>query len=253
VAPKRPTSCRSTRGARLPLAALAGLVVGSGGLVVTCQLIAPYASATGDATATSMDASSRDLAVGTDAPLSQRDAHTLTDSSLDVTDGTVVTHVTVDALRAAFEAAEMLCIHADGSTDGTTVPIIDTSLMAFFPAAESVLIGAPASLSDWVGDGPAALIVYDPNACETIEDPVVGDTNWESAGLLIRGATIEGTSLVLPGDLTSADIDLLDVAADGSYQAEFAGVDDAQLADYPHIEVTANAAKAILLDFSGGR
>jgi pentapeptide MXKDX repeat protein len=127
------------------------------------------------------------------------------------------------------------CVDQTGASAGADIIVVDSSSLSFVNGS-TTLAGAPAVTVAWVGGLPSVTVVFDPNACD-LEDPGSNDSNWSSAGLLIRGATIQNGSLVLSSGTTVNDINLIDVHSNGTFEDadDFAGPDDSGLASYPQL------------------
>lgn len=157
--------------------------------------------------------------------------------------------VTTSEIVAAWLAVKVPCIDQNGTTAGPDIDIIDTGSITLVDGAVT-LQGAPADTKAWVGSLPSVTVVFDPNACG-LEDPAVGDNSWGTAGLIIRGATIDGQGrLVLQPGVTVNDIDLTDVSGGGSFEGskDFAKPDDSELVLHPQIVQPINAAKSKILE-----
>jgi hypothetical protein len=136
------------------------------------------------------------------------------------------------------------CVDKNGTPDGKTIPIVDAAMATFHDASSYSL---PSDTKAWVGGKPAVAVQWDPNACGGEEKP--GDSNWDSAGLLVRGATLDGQQqLVLTPGATVADINLININADGTWQAEFAKPDDSELiTDHKQLVNPVAKAKEIVI------
>jgi len=134
----------------------------------------------------------------------------------------------------------------DGTATGQQIPIVDSTSPKLYPGA-TCLAGASQDTLTWVGSLGTACILWDPNACGGEEKP--GDSNWDTAGLIVRRAALDGQGqLVLEASTATTDINLVNINANGSWQAEFAQPDDSELAtDYKQLVNPVAEAKKIII------
>jgi hypothetical protein len=159
--------------------------------------------------------------------------------------------VAAAALSAALAAASVPCVDRNGVSQGGSMPIVDDSTVSFVDAALA-LGTARSSTQAWTGALPATTVIWDINACD-LEDPTGNSADWESAGLLIRGATIDGQgALQLAPGVTLDDINFIDVDASGAFQGatDFAQPTDSDLKNYPQLVNPVTTAKGIILALS---
>jgi hypothetical protein len=152
------------------------------------------------------------------------------------------------ALANAWQDETVPCIDRDGNQQGNDIPIIDTANPTYFDGAVT-LQNAPADTIAWVGNESTVTVRWDPNACD-LEDPWVDDGDWESACLLIRGATLDGNgNLVLQPWVTETDINLVNCQSDGTFQDSYDFIlpDDSELSLHPQLVNPVNAAKTALI------
>ncbi|MFZ5786852.1 MAG: thrombospondin type 3 repeat-containing protein [Acidobacteriota bacterium] len=152
--------------------------------------------------------------------------------------------VTASALSTAFAAATVPCINAQGVNTGSTTAIVDTPAVSF---VVPVLGSAPATTVSWLGGKPSLLVIWDPNACDPVELPPNGP-DWVSAGILIRGASLDalGRLQLAPGTKVT-DLDLVDATVSGVISEEFFLPDDSTLSTFPQLVQPVLAAKQIIL------
>lgn len=157
--------------------------------------------------------------------------------------------VAVEALSAAFWAAYVPCVNRWHYDQGYSIRIVDTAAL-FFLSGEVTLQDASAEILEWVGNEPSVTLVWDPNGCEYEGF----SSNWTSAGLLIRKATINRAGeLILDAAAGLADINMINVDDDGRYPEEFAAPDDSQLSDYQEMLNSVERAKTLILSLAQGR
>ncbi len=153
--------------------------------------------------------------------------------------------LTTAQLSTWWQKLKAPCLDDAGQPAGADVPVLDTTLVTFFDGAIT-LAGAPVETQTWASGKSTVIIVWDLNSCG-LEDPNALDNDWGTAGLLVRGASLDGLGqLVLPAGASAKDLDLLDVGGDGTYEAEHGGADDAGVAK--QLLPTINAAKQGVLD-----
>jgi hypothetical protein len=118
--------------------------------------------------------------------------------------------------------------------------------VSFFDGSVT-LAGAGQPTVSWVGGQPSVIVVWDPNTCDW-EDPDNLGSNWSSGGLLVRGATINGSGqLVLQPGTTIQDINTLNVNPDGTFQVDYFEPDDSLLPSYPQLVKPVTKAKELIL------
>jgi hypothetical protein len=155
--------------------------------------------------------------------------------------------VTAAALSTAFAAATVPCINAQGVVAGSPIVIVDTSAVSFVVPP---LASAPAETVAWLGGKPAVVVVWDPNACDAVELPPSGP-NWQTAGLLIRGATLDAQNrLQLATGTTLQEIDLVDVDVSGVITTDHFLPDDTTIATFPQLVQPVLAAKQLVLQLA---
>jgi hypothetical protein len=152
---------------------------------------------------------------------------------------------TVDLL-AVWAALQVPCV--GGPSGSSSIKPLDNLGYAAIVNGTITLAGAPADTKAWAGTKPCVTVIFDPNACGQ-EDPINGDGDWGSAGILIRGATLTGGMLLLAAGTGTGDMDFLDVTGSGAFEggSDFAKPDDSQLASYPQLVGTVNALKQGIL------
>jgi len=159
--------------------------------------------------------------------------------------------VTTQQVIAAFSSLKASCLTSSGNPAGPDIPIIDSNLIGFFPGT-TTLAGAPAATKNWVGSFSSVTVLFDPNSCGQ-EDPINNDGAWGSAGLLIRGASLDGQGrLVLEPWVTAKDMDFLDVTAAGAFESssDFAKPNDSDLPLYPQLVPPVSAAKQAIIQLA---
>lgn len=159
--------------------------------------------------------------------------------------------VTPQQVIAAFASLKASCLTSSGNPAGPDIPIIDSNLIGFFPGT-TTLAGAPAATKTWVGSSSSVTVLFDPNSCGQ-EDPINNDGAWGSAGLLIRGASLDGQGrLVLEPWVTAQDMDFLDVTGSGGFESssDFAKPNDSDLPLYPQLVPPVNAAKQAIIQLA---
>jgi hypothetical protein len=150
------------------------------------------------------------------------------DSMLPPDSGPAVVPVDKTSLGQAFFAATVPCVDKAGQAQGTNTKIADSASVSYFSGSVT-MAGAPSDTKTWVGSQPTVTVLYNLNACD---DEYPGKTEWGSAGLLIRKASLDTSGkLLLQKSVTVKDINLIDVLSDGSFQSstDFAKPDDSQL------------------------
>lgn len=163
-------------------------------------------------------------------------------------DAKVYRPVSAQEILTEWWATLVPCVNQYGQAQGYNVGIIDSNLCTMVNGTVT-LAAAPASTKAWVGTLPSVTIVWDLAAC-AYEDPAAGDNEWASAGLLIRGATINAQGkLVLQPGVTVQDMDLIDVYSTGGFEGsiDFVLPTDAELHLHPQLVNTVNAAKAAII------
>ena len=153
--------------------------------------------------------------------------------------------VTEDELGNLLVKTIVPCRTAANQTPGTSHAVADRDRTAFWDGS-AALGGAPASTKNWAGEMSVAVIVWDINAC----DFESFDIDWSSAGFLVRGATVSGDRLRLARTMTEADINLVDVGWQGTWELDTFGPDDSQLVDAPQLINPVNAAKSLLVSIA---
>lgn len=148
-------------------------------------------------------------------------------------------------LLAVWGSLQVPCV---GGPSASSIKPLDSSTYAALVNGTTTLAAAPADTKAWVGSKPSVTVIFDPNACGQ-EDPINGDGDWGSAGILIRGATLVAGKLLLTTGTGTGDMDFLDVTASGAFEggSDFAKPDDSQLASYPQLVATVNALKQGIL------
>jgi hypothetical protein len=153
--------------------------------------------------------------------------------------------ITASALGQAFVNTTVQCVTSDGQIQSSTIPVADSSSVSFFNGTVT-LAGAGQPTINWVGGLPSVIVVFNPNACDW-EDPA-GYNEWGSGGLLVRGATLNGSGqLVLQPGLTTQDINTLNVNSDGTFQVDYFEPDDSLLSTFPQLVNPVNQAKQLIL------
>jgi hypothetical protein len=164
--------------------------------------------------------------------------------------GVVYNPVTTQQITQAWSAVQVPCIDRYGSSQGYDIGIIDSTTLTLVDGSIT-LQAAPADTLAWVGSAPSVTAIFDPNACD-LEDPGFGDSSWSIAGLLIRGATIDGQGrLALEPWVTVADINLIDVYSSGAFETaiDFAKPDDSELPTlHPQLVNPIGAAKTAIIN-----
>jgi hypothetical protein len=165
-------------------------------------------------------------------------------------DAGILLPVSEATLKQAFGSAQVPCIDDKGDPSWPwTTDIVDSSTVEFFDGA-ALVAAAPQETKNWVGSLPSVVIVWDIDACDC-ENPWSNCGSWNSAGLLIRGATlVSNNTLQLAPGTTVADINLLDVSGSGGYQNERAGADDSGLASTPQLVNPVNKAKELVIQLA---
>lgn len=149
------------------------------------------------------------------------------------------------ALGQALAAAKVPCVTSSGSSTSAQIPIVDSAKLTYFSASVT-LAGAASDTLAWVGGKPSITILWDPNACGPEEKP--GDTNWDTAGLLIRGATLDAKgALLLAPKTTVKAINLVNIEGNGAWQDDVAKPDDSGLSGLPQLVNPVNLAKQIIV------
>lgn len=194
-----------------------------------------------------------------DGPVSPDSAHpdtvqldTLSPDTTVQPDTGTIAPLSAAQVGATYLKTQVQCVNANGNPQGGQIPIVDSGSVSFVQGAVT-LQGAPNDTKNWVGSLPSVTVVWDLNACDA-EDPIANDGDWTSAGLLIRGATINASGqLVLQPGRTTGDIDFINVNPDGTFQnnADFAQPSDSGLSAYPQLVNTITAAKQTLITLSG--
>jgi len=155
------------------------------------------------------------------------DADTETDADLSC----VEVSVSRTEVGTALSAETVPAIGADGRDMGFDIPILDAPGVSFAPCSV-ILSGAPSAFVSWIGGADCAVVIHDVNAAEE-EAPTgsAADGEWQTAGVVIRGATLGGSggSLTIPVETTLDDMNYLDVLASGGYEREQWGVDDSSV------------------------
>lgn len=133
--------------------------------------------------------------------------------------GTVTNDVTEleEELLAALDAARVEAIGADGRDLGHTTGVIDYSLMEIVDCSVT-LADATADTVAWVSGLPCVTVIFSIHA-EEDEDPVTGDGDWGSTGMLVRGVRLSGGTVEAPASLAVSDMDLLDVTGSGAFES----------------------------------
>lgn len=157
--------------------------------------------------------------------------------------------LTTSALSSALAVPKVACVDKNGVTQPGTIPIIDTATVTFVNGSVS-LAGAPQDTKTWVGAKSSVTVIFDPNACDAIEDPIMNDSDWSSAGMLVRGATLDyqGRLVLAPGT-TASDIDIIDVSPGGAFEgtSDFGKPDDSTISAHPQLVLPLSTAKATLI------
>lgn len=162
-----------------------------------------------------------------------------------VPDGGPVTPINVVSLGQAFVSTQVVCVDKSGKVYATTTAVADSATVKFFDG-QVTLAGASQDTLSWVGGQTSVTVLYDLNACD--DEAPSGGAEWSSAGLLIRGATLDTSGdLVLAPGTTVADINLLDINTDGTLQGEFVDPDDSLLYTYPQLVNPVNKAKELVV------
>jgi hypothetical protein len=163
------------------------------------------------------------------------------------------TPVTLQALLQQWSSTQVPCVDRNGATKGAPIGIIDSGLVLFVDG-QVTLQQAPVKTKMWVGNRSSVTVVWDPNACVG-ENPFEPNGSWEDAGLLVRGASLDALGrLVLEPWVSVQDIDLIDVAPDGSFEGknDFCNPQDFGLSGYPQLVGPVQAAKAGILAAAKG-
>jgi len=161
-------------------------------------------------------------------------------------------------LGDAWAAALVPCILDDGSEDPIMgdIPVVDSNVVRFFDG-ELALAGAPADTVAWAGGRPTVTILWDPNSCGD-EAPGSSSMTWDSAGFLVRGASlVDGAFLGEPG-LGTDDINMIDANSNGTWgtsvqTADYFAPDDSELATYPNFVQSVARAKDVLVSVAHGQ
>jgi hypothetical protein len=154
--------------------------------------------------------------------------------------------VSTSALGQAFVNTMVQCVMYNGQVQSNFIPVADSSSVSFFDGAVT-LAGADQPTVTWAGGQPTVVVVWNPNACDW-EDPANQAANWGSAGLLVRGATINGSGqLVLQAGTTIQEINILNVNSDGTFQVDYFLPDDSDLPNYPQLVQPVTKAKELIL------
>ena len=105
-----------------------------------------------------------------------------------------------------------------------SVPLVEPDPLTFSDKAD--LVGqreVPDALRQWLGAGPAVLIKFNPGNCGA-------DDDWESAGLLIRGAALYGADgLQLTAPIAAGDLNWIDITDDHLFQQDSWGTADVEI------------------------
>lgn len=191
-----------------------------------------------------VDTRSPDATVDTRSPDATVDTRS-PDSTLDTQPSIVP--VSSAALGQALLAEMVECLDNTGANAGADIAVADSATVTFYDGAVT-LAGAVQETLTWVGGRSAVTIRYDLNSCG--DEWVLGG-GWGSTGLLVRGAQLVSGELVLAAGTTTADIDLIDINGDGTFQQTFdpGGADDASLP--PQLVLPVRAAKQVILRLGG--
>ena len=148
------------------------------------------------------------------------------------------------ALGFAYSTTTVACVMADGKTPGTTFTVAESATVWFHDGTVPLAANDPATVG-WVGGLPSVVVVYDPKACDPAEYP--GGAAWGSAGILVRKASLQNGMLLLQAGVTLADMNIIDVNSDGTWQSDVFGTADATLSDYPQLILPWTKAKELIL------
>lgn len=157
--------------------------------------------------------------------------------------------IAADELHEVWSTIRVPCVKKDGTQTASQIPIIDDKL-PYFAAGPSLLDGAPQETLDWIGPLPWVIIVWDPNACEYEDwNSSEKDSDWGSAGLLVRRAALVQKKLQLGSQLTVKDINLIDTSySTGKLKDEVVTPTDAELQQtFPQLVMPVNAAKEAVI------
>ena len=149
-------------------------------------------------------------------------------------------------LGNALLAATVPCVDKSGTLKGGAIPVADSAAVGLHDG-QIALAGADPSTTSWVGGKPSVIVVFDVNACD--DEAPSGSAEWGSAGLLVRGASLDGQGrLLLSPGAAVTDINAVDVNGDGTWQSEFCLPDDSQIpASYPQLLEPINKAKQLVI------
>lgn len=149
-------------------------------------------------------------------------------------------------LGNAFLMATVPCVDKAGALHPGSIPVADSAVVDLHDG-QVALAGADSATKSWVGGKPSVIIIFDVNACDN-EAPS-GNAEWSTAGLLVRGASLDGLGrLLLDPAAAVTDVNAVDVNGDGTWQSEFCLPDDSQIpASYPQLLEPINKAKQLVI------
>ncbi|MBW2736207.1 MAG: hypothetical protein JRH20_27795 [Deltaproteobacteria bacterium] len=103
-----------------------------------------------------------------------------------------------------------------------TKPALEDSVFVYNARDLYMVQSFVSQMANWIGCEHAVVVIFKPNACVA----PAGADGWREAGMLIRGASTDGTAIYLPADLSCGDLNIIDALSTGVFESDYFGQDD---------------------------